>query len=84
MRVAVRKLGNSSGIIIPKAMLTELGVSPGDALDLSLEDGRIAITPIKRKPREGWAATYVADAALQDEDRDWFQFGNDEDAGSEW
>src|SRR5436190_891947 len=30
MRAAVRKLGNSSGVIIPKSLLGELGVAVGD------------------------------------------------------
>ena len=54
MRAAIRKLGNSSGVIIPKTMLAELGVAAGDTVDLSLEDGRIAITPVRRRPREGF------------------------------
>jgi antitoxin MazE len=59
MRTAIRKLGNSSGVIIPKAMLAEIGLAAGDAVDLSLQDGRIAITPVKRRPREGWAAAFA-------------------------
>ena len=30
MRAAVRKLGNSSGVIIPKSLLTEIGVAIGE------------------------------------------------------
>ena len=47
MRAAIRKLGNSSGLIIPKSMLAEIGIAAGDPVDLSLEDGRIAITPVQ-------------------------------------
>ena len=41
MRALVRKLGNSSGVIIPKPILSQIGVEVGDDLDLSLDDGRI-------------------------------------------
>ena len=51
MRAPVRKMGNSSGIIIPKPILTQLGVVAGDDLDLSLDDGRIVLAPAKRHPR---------------------------------
>ena len=48
MRSAIRKRGNASGVIIPKSMLAEIAITAGDAVDLSLEDGRIVITPVKR------------------------------------
>ncbi|TMJ59980.1 MAG: AbrB/MazE/SpoVT family DNA-binding domain-containing protein [Alphaproteobacteria bacterium] len=76
MRAAIRKLGNSSGVIIPKSMLTEIGVVAGDTVDLSLEDGRITIAPIKRRPREGWADAFDQVEELGDEDRAWLEFGN--------
>jgi antitoxin MazE len=84
MRAAIRKLGNSSGVIIPKFMLTEIGLAAGDAVDLALEDGRIAITPIKRRPREGWAEAFDEIPELGDEDRAWLDFGNDDDAELTW
>jgi len=84
MRAAIRKLGNSSGVIIPKSMLAEIGVAAGDTVDLSLEDGRIAITPIKRRPREGWAAAFAEIGALGDEDLAWLQFGNEGDDELQW
>jgi antitoxin MazE len=39
MQTAVRKLGNSAGVIIPRSVLSELGLAAGDAVDLRLEDG---------------------------------------------
>jgi len=45
MRVSVRKMGNCFGIVIPKPFLTRIGVAAGDALDLSLDDGRIVLYP---------------------------------------
>ena len=39
MRASVRKLGNSSGVIIPKSMLDEAGVAVGDAVDMVLLGG---------------------------------------------
>ena len=55
MRAAVRKLGNSSGVIIPKSLLRDLGVADGDPVEMTLEAGRIVLVPIKRRPRTGWA-----------------------------
>ena len=84
VRAAIRKLGNSSGVIIPKSMLAQIGIAAGDPVDLSLEDGRIAITPIKRRPREGWAAAFAEIEELGDEDLAWLQFGNDGDDELQW
>jgi antitoxin MazE len=84
MRVAIRKLGNSSGVIIPKSMLTEIGIAAGDTVDLSLEDGRIAITPVRRRPREGWAEAFEEIGELSEEDRAWLEFGNEGDGELKW
>ncbi len=47
MRAPVRKMGNSSGVIIPKPILAQIGVEAGDVLDLSFDDGRIVLVPAR-------------------------------------
>jgi antitoxin MazE len=84
MRAAIRKLGNSSGVIVPKSMLAEIGLAAGDPVDLSLEDGRIAITPVKRRPREGWARAFDEIGELTEEDRAWLEFPNEGDGKLQW
>ena len=84
MRAVIRKLGNSSGVIIPKSMLAELGITTGDAVDLSLEDGRIAITPVRRRPREGWAEASRAIAEAGEDALVWPEFGNEADDELTW
>jgi antitoxin MazE len=53
MEVAIRKMGNSQGVLIPKPILAQLGLQ-GSA-DLQVRDGVIEIRPLHRNPREGWA-----------------------------
>lgn len=84
MRAALRKLGNSSGVIIPKSMLTEVGIGIGDVFDITLEEGRIVLAPVKRRPREGWAEAFEAIAEAGDDALVWPEFGNDEDANLTW
>jgi len=84
LRAAIRKLGNSSGVIIPKSMLAEVGIAAGDAVDLSLEDSRIIITPTKRRPREGWAQAFDEVGELGEEDRAWLEFPNAADSELQW
>jgi antitoxin MazE len=53
MEVAIRKMGNSHGVLIPKPILAQLGLE-GSA-DLQVRDGVIEIRAVRRNPREGWA-----------------------------
>ncbi len=53
MEVAIRKMGNSQGVLIPKPILAQLGLQ-GTA-DLQVRDGVIEIRATRRNPREGWA-----------------------------
>jgi len=54
MEVKIRKVGNLQGVLIPKAILSQLGLE-GSA-DLQVRDGVIEIRALRRNPREGWAA----------------------------
>jgi antitoxin MazE len=84
MRVLVRKLGNSSGVIIPKPILVQIGVEVGDDLDLLLDDNRIVLAPVKRHPRAGWAKAAKCIAAAGDDAPVWPEFGNAGDAELKW
>ena len=53
MEVAIRKMGNSQGVLIPKPILTQLGLD-GTA-DLQVRNGVIEIRAVRRNLREGWA-----------------------------
>ena len=84
MRAAVRRLGNSSGVIIPKSLLVEAGISIGDAVEMSLEEGRIMLSPLKTRPRTGWANASKALAEAGDDELVWPEFANADDAAIEW
>lgn len=84
MRTAVRKLGNSSGVIIPKSLLDEAGVAAGDMVDMTLDEGRIVLVPIAKHPREGWDQASKAIAEAGDDELVWPEFGNADDEPLEW
>lgn len=84
MRAPVRKVGNSAGIVLPKPFLAQLGVAVGDALDLSLDDGRIVLVAAKRPPRAGWADSAKQLAEAGDDALVWPEFGNADDARLKW
>lgn len=84
MRIAVRKMGNSSGVIIPKPILAQASVQTGDDLNLSLDDDRIILAPVRRHPRAGWAAAAKRIALAGDDAPVWPEFGNAGDAKLKW
>ncbi len=49
METAIRKLGNSAGIILPAALLRSLKFEVGQTIDIEVEDGRLVVTPTRRK-----------------------------------
>jgi len=85
MQTSLRKMGNSTGLIVPRALLGEIGVTTGAAMDLKVEGGKLIATPI-RQPRDGWAedAERIAALGLTEEESDWLGFGNDQDSELTW
>lgn len=84
MRAAVRKMGNSAGVILPKPILNELGVKAGDQIEMSLEAGKVILAPVERHPREGWAEASKALAASGEDALVWPEFGNEGDEELVW
>jgi|CXWL01.1.fsa_nt_gi antitoxin MazE len=72
MKVSVVPIGNSRGVRLPKAVLDQCKFT--DAAELTVEDGRVVLTPVNA-PRAGWVEAFAADAAgeLTPEDRDWLE-----------
>ena len=84
MQTAVRKLGNSAGVIIPKSLLAELGLSAGDTVDMRLEDGRLVLAPSRHSRRGGWEEASRAIATMGDDALIWPEFGNAGDTDLTW
>ena len=81
MKTAIRRMGNSHGIIIPKPLLAELGVGPDDPVDIRVKKGRIVIEPIKKQPRASWARESKAIHAAGEDKLTWLEFPGDDDKG---
>lgn len=54
MKTAIRKMGNSQGILIPKPFLMQTGLDIGE-VEIQVQDDAIVIRKPRRNPREGWA-----------------------------
>lgn len=73
MQAKIVSIGNSQGVRIPKALLEESGISPKQAVTLTVVDSTIVIAPAK-DPREGWAEAFgKSGVELADEDREWLE-----------
>ena len=82
MQTAIRKMGNSQGILIPKPFLVQVGFE--DAADMQVKNGVIEIRPIKRHPRAGWANDSQRIAKAGDDKLVWPEFSNDGDKDLVW
>ncbi len=82
MQVAIRAMGNSRGILIPKPILEQTGLL--DAADLQVKNGVIEIRPLKRNPREGWVADSQRVAQAADDVLMWPEFANADDKDLKW
>jgi antitoxin MazE len=82
MKVAIRKMGNSQGVLIPKPILAQVGLE--GAADLQVRDGVIEIRPLHRNPREGWAEDAQRLAQQGDDALVWPEVANAGDAELVW
>ncbi len=85
MQTSLRKMGNSVGMIVPSIILKEIGATAGMAMDVTVEAGKVVVTPIVN-PRAGWAedAERIGALPLTEEEAEWMAFGNDGDDELVW
>jgi len=82
MRTAIHRIGNSRGVILPKSLLAQLGLT--NEVEMEIEQDAIVLRKPNRAPREGWAEASKAIAAAGDDALVWPEFANEDDAQLEW
>ena len=82
MQVAIRKMGNSQGVLIPKPFLVQAGFE--EAADMQVKNGVIEIRPVKRHPRAGWENDSQRIAREGDDKLVWPEFSNEGDEDLVW
>jgi antitoxin MazE len=50
MRVQISKWGNSTALRIPKSVVEELALQPGQEVELTVERGEARLRPIRKAP----------------------------------
>ena len=82
MRIAIRRMGNSQGVLIPKPLLVQVGLER--EAEMVIEKGCIVLRRPQEKAREGWAEASRKIAEAEHDKLVWPEFANDEDAELRW
>jgi len=53
MKATLRKMGNSQGVLIPKTIVSQLGIE--DELRMTIENDAIVLRKPQKSVRAGWA-----------------------------
>lgn len=82
MHIAIRPFGNSRGIVIPKPLLTQLGLE--DEAEVSVENNALIIRKPAQAARAGWSEAAKALAQANDDVLVMGDFGNEADEDLKW
>lgn len=84
MQIAIRNIGNSKGVVLPKPLLAQVGLADQVVVEISVEHGAIVLKKPPSSVREGWAKAAADIAARGDDALLIGEFGNIDDAGLVW
>jgi antitoxin MazE len=82
LSVTIRRIGNSLGIVIPKPVLAQVGLS--EQAELTVERGAIVLRRPSKAARSGWSEAAQAVAAYGEDELLMGEFPNAADLGLEW
>jgi len=82
MHVTIRQIGNSQGFVIPKPILTQVGLE-GEA-EMTIEAGALVLRKPAKSARTGWAEAAQKIAECDDDTLVMGEFGNEVDAELVW
>jgi antitoxin MazE len=82
VKITIRRMGNSQGVIIPKPLLAQAGLEA--EAEITVEKGAIVLRKPSTSLREGWAEASRRLAAAGDDALVWPEFANDADNDLKW
>ena len=73
MTAKVQKWGNSQGLRLSKKLLREVGISVGDEVEVSIDNGSLLIVPVSRRRGKYQLTQLVAEMPSDyiPEETDW-------------
>ncbi|MBS1941412.1 MAG: AbrB/MazE/SpoVT family DNA-binding domain-containing protein [Bacteroidetes bacterium] len=84
MHIAIRTIGNSKGVVLPKTLLAQAGLEGVTVATVSVEQGAIVLRKPATLARAGWADAAKAIAAAGDDAMLMGEFGNAADPEMPW
>ncbi len=82
MLITIRRLGNSQGVLIPKPLLQQVGLT--DQAEMVVEGNTLVLRRPAPAPRSGWAEASKMVAASGDDALVLPSFANEADADLQW
>ena len=84
MEIAIRNIGNSKGVVLPKPLLAQAGLEGETTALIQIENGSIVLSKSSKPLRTGWAEAAAAVSAHGEGDLMMGEFGNADDANLRW
>ena len=84
MQIAIRNIGNSKGVVLPKLLLAQVGLDEESVADVAIENGAIVLRKPAQSVRAGWADAAKAVAAAGDDALLMGEFANAGDELLSW
>ena len=82
LQVAIRAIGNSKGVVIPKIILEQSGI--GEIVEMSVDGEKIILSKPKNSVRERWAQDAESLAKSGEDKLVLGDFANEEDGDWVW
>jgi len=84
VHVSIRQIGNSQGVVIPKPVLSQLGLSREAGAEMTIEGGALVLRRPASPVRTGWAEAARKIAGAGDDELVMGEFGNAADVELDW
>jgi antitoxin MazE len=82
LQVAIRAIGNSKGVVIPKIILEQSGM--GEIVEMSVDGEKIILSKPKNTVRESWAQDAQSLTMAGEDGLALGEFSNEEDKDWVW
>jgi antitoxin MazE len=83
MKIALHRIGNSQGVILPKPLLAQVGFTENE-LEMTIERDAIVLRKPRKPVRAGWADAAKQLAQSGDDALVWPEFANEADDSLKW
>lgn len=84
MDIVIRRIGNSKGVVLPKALLAQVGLDDETVALVAVENGAIVLRKPVKPVRAGWAQAAEAIVAAGDDALLMGEFSNAADSELAW